>query len=166
MNKQYFSDEKRKCSACNNDLEKVMFMVITWGKKRSHTTTFCNRCYKARRPVRETTEHNMVLLPDIMPDDVIPIFFKVPTMCNVKGLDVYKAADIQIGREEVIDKTNHCHNKDFMKDPDYVEFDKKRMLKEKDTPLKEDEGLNLLDEISKSKPILTNKEKKMLEEKS
>ena len=164
MNKQYFSDDKFICSQCNYDLKKLMFMVITWAKKRSHTKTYCKKCYGSLRPVRETTEHNMVLLPDSLPIDAIAIFFKVPGFSNINGLDLFRAADMDIRSEETLDKTNQCHNPNFMKDPQFKPYDKSLHL-EKDELLSIEGACIHLDIIAKSKPLLTNKEKKMLENK-
>jgi len=143
-----------------------LFFIYYWRKKGYESKFFCNHCLNnKRKSFGIVEEERLVLFVNDLPNDAEPIFIRPPTISDSSlNKSVYDIANKQLGDEKVVDKTQHCHNPNFMKDSNYVEFDIKS-LEQKDKPIQLKDGLDLLKDLEKSnkKAILEDKKTKGLD---
>lgn len=163
-NKNYFTTDKCICDGCNKEIEKhiVHFFYVTkkfMVEKCSHI-----HCINRIKKSGHIEERKLVVQVPMLPDDATLYVLRPPTLKDSNMTTTEAVYQIESAFEDK-DKAWRSKRKDFMIDPDYIEYDKKQ-LEEKDKPLNTFDGLDLLDDIAKAEPVLTESEKKLLEAKN
>ena len=109
LNKNYFSKDKINCSGCNKKSNPLFFFIF-WKKKGVEHSFLCGGCCKVnKQKFGSITEQKILILVDNLPEDSLPIYIRPPELQTSKNnIDVFQAADIQLGCEIVKDKTVHA----------------------------------------------------------
>jgi len=159
-NKLYFSnDSVVVCDCCQNPIKKVVFHCFIWQRKHTHERLYCIECQDNIKDEGKVMEEREVLLVNILPYDAYQIFFRPPTLIN-SNTPLSQLADRQYDSEDTVDRTVHCRNPSFMKDPRFKPFKLKG-----DKSLTLNQGLCHIDLLAESKPLIGYAGKKMLDTK-
>jgi hypothetical protein len=166
-----FTDEQPICEICQQQKPKVKW-IVSWLRRRREDNVFCIDCYtkikkKVHRGAGVITENKIVLCVDKLPEDVVPYNHSFPGLRESEH-SLFEAVSQKVApADKVIDRTNHVHNPNFMKDLEYKPYDIVA-LEHHDKEMKAmstDNGLKLLDMIAKAKPALPDGDKDKLEDK-
>lgn len=94
------------CDVCNEEINRVLVYQTIWMKKSEDVKTHHVRCFKKIQHRGHVDEFkNCVVIEDV-PEDVLPIFERRPTLTNRSGYNVSEVSKILKGSEaEIKDRT-------------------------------------------------------------
>jgi len=119
-NKIYYSLEyfDLECDRCNKLLDKIFWIWMDFSKKESVIIKCCRACLSKNKPFGQVSGTMQITLVKNPLPNSYRVFPAPPPLVDGK-LDNFSLALTSVDGEEVIDKTRHCHNPDFMKMPEY-----------------------------------------------
>ena len=153
MNKLHFTTDEVYCDKCQQPITKFIRHCFIWSRKQCQEQNYCMRCIAKIKDQGIVMEERNIGVVEMLPEDAFMIFYRPPILTPSTNMTVFEAADKQLGDEKVIDKTNQCHNKNFMIDSDYKPFNIKSL---------EDKDDGLLFKMIEDKKQKVNKDEKSL----
>lgn len=160
--KYYCINDDYKCKECGKKISNIIIVNYSYGYKSSEVNTYCYDCRKKIKDLRIVDIRQLAMLVTRVPHNLnaYPIIPNPPKLKQGAGcLSTFQAASIE--SEITIDRTEQCHNPNFMKDPEFQPYDISR-LEQKDRPLNEKEADKVLDMLFQSTPIIEHDTKKRL----
>ena len=169
--KQYFWLGDRSCHYCGLEVNNIIFVHKAWGEKVKVNERACDVCSKKFFNQGTVNSYVLALVTDSPPSDSFPVFGGM-SLSDHRGTTVFEAATLN--SEFVTDKTR-LSRYSLSSDEEavgYIGNPDRDLLRESGfftglfNPMSEANGIKFLEKLRDSKPILTEREKKLLEEES
>jgi len=99
------------CGACNEEINKTLVYQTIWMKRSEDIKTYHVLCFKKIQLRGYIDELKTCVVVEEIPDDVLPIFERRPTLANISGSNTSEVFKILKGSEaEVKDRTKISRN--------------------------------------------------------
>jgi len=150
----YFNDCGKECDNCNTIVEDIIFIRAVWDKLGSGISYFCFNCRGKSYSLATVINNISAVVCDDLPTDSVPVILSKPIITNTTNMSTCDIANINISSEQTIDKTVYANKENL----DDIIIGNKELINtlavEDNKLLSVDEGLNLLNELAKAKPLI------------
>jgi len=172
--KRYFIITPVICEVCKRELDPgmVAFLLVDWNPLKPQEMVFCQSCLREENvpPNFHMQERKVCLVleePGLLPPGSFPVRIVYPGLSDCKGgLSLFQAASQRVAPvEKVVDRTRLAGRPEITFSPEMqIGVVDRALLDHLDRPLETVEGLVLLDRLASAKPVIEEREKKLLED--